>query len=674
MTRPPNPGRLLAVALWWLGVVLCPIEALGKGAVAARPAAGPIPPEAAATEQIQPSADLEAYVDGIVRDSLVQDHIVGATVAIVLDGRVVLKKGYGAASLTPRRPVDPDRTLFRLGSVSKTFTWLTVLKEAEAGRLRLDAPINLFLPEAVQVRDQGYSRPVTLRSLMSHSGGFEDRALGHLFERDPVRIRTLTTYLQQERPRRVRPVGAISSYSNYGVALAGEAAAWTSGVTFERLAETSVFEPMGMSRTTFRESRSGLSGLPGPMPTALAADLSDGFIWTGDGYRRASPEYIGQVAPAGSASSTADDMARYMITLLNGGFSGERRVYGDLTARSLQSPLRRTPTGVNGWRHGFIAYTLPGDISGFGHDGATLSFMTNMTLVPALRLGVFVSTNTNTGRALTRRLADRVVEKLAAVPATWPRPASPDLYPLRRLYEGRYLGTRRAYGGLEGMLGRASGQLEVSVTREGRLITRKGELVQTWVPEGPANRGVFISDTGWGRLVFQREGREFRSLVTSDNVQTFERVPFWSRPEMLVLTGGATGLAALASLWAALFRNRREFRQTPIQARAGVLLALQSALWLMAIGLALFWSVASDPGDLIWNWPGLIPLAASACALVAATLSGVSLILLPLVLRSGRRLDSWTPRRRAGFALTAVISITFSVLLAMWGGLSPWAG
>ena len=61
-----------------------------------------------------PTAELEAYVDGIVRDSLIQDHIVGATVAIVQDGRVLLKKGYGAASLSPWRPVDPDRTLFRL--------------------------------------------------------------------------------------------------------------------------------------------------------------------------------------------------------------------------------------------------------------------------------------------------------------------------------------------------------------------------------------------------------------------------------------------------------------------------------------------------------------------------------------------------------------------------------
>ena len=142
--------------------------------LAAGPSAAQAPSAATSPSPVRstpPQAELEAFVDSLVRDSLVQDHIVGATVAIVQDGEVLLKKGYGAADLSPRRPVDPDRTLFRLGSVSKTFTWLTVLKEVEAGRLRLDAPVNLFLPEAVQVRDQGFARPVTLRSLMSHSGG-----------------------------------------------------------------------------------------------------------------------------------------------------------------------------------------------------------------------------------------------------------------------------------------------------------------------------------------------------------------------------------------------------------------------------------------------------------------------------------------------------------------------
>ena len=617
---------------------------------------------------------LEAFVDGLVRDSLVQDHIAGATVAIVQDGRVVLKKGYGAASLDPWRPVDPDRTLFRLGSVSKTFTWLTVLKEAEAGRLRLQAPVNLFLPEAIQVRDQGYPAPVTLESLMSHSAGFEDRALGHLFERDPTRIRPLAVYLRQERPRRVRPVGVLSSYSNYGTALAGKAAAWTSGKTFERLAEESLFEPMGMERTSFREPRPARQDLPAPMAPALAADLSRGFSWTGVGLRAEPFEYIGQVAPAGSASSTADDMARYMLTLLGGGLSGETRVWGEATNQALAQPLRRTPPGINGWRRGFITYALPGGLSGYGHDGATQTFMTNMTIVPDLRLGIFISTNTSTGRVLTQRFAARVVEQVGQNSTAWPRPAAPGLYADRALYEGRYLGTRRAYSGLEGMLARLNGGLTVQVTPEGRLVTREGGRSQTWVPEGSPKSGLFISDTGYERRVFKIEGDRAARMLTALNTQVYERAPWWSRISLLGVGAAATALASAATLWGALFRNRRDFRQTPIQARAGVLLALQSALWLVALGLSGLWMVTTPSDQLLYEWPGLNLLVASATALVATFMTLVCAGLAPLVIRSGRRLDSWSPGRRIGYIATVGLSLLFGLLLVLWGGLSPWAG
>ena len=121
---------MLALATPWRAPAAEGPAARAGLAAAAKPASTRTPEGASKAPEPTPAdtaqdAALEAFVDGLVRDSLVQDHIAGATVAIVQDGRVVLKKGYGAASLDPWRPVDPDRTLFRLGSVSKTFTWLT---------------------------------------------------------------------------------------------------------------------------------------------------------------------------------------------------------------------------------------------------------------------------------------------------------------------------------------------------------------------------------------------------------------------------------------------------------------------------------------------------------------------------------------------------------------------
>src|SRR5206468_1934619 len=229
-----------------------------------------------------------------------RNHIAGVTVSVVQNGQVVLKKGYGFAGLNPQRAVDPDRTLFRVGSISKTFTWIALMKEVEAGRIRLNQPVNLYLPEKVQVRDQGFDQPVRVANLMDHSAGFEDRALGQLFERNFDRVRPLDLYLRQERPKRVHAPGAVSSYSNYGAALAGEAAAYAAGWPFERLVEDEIINPLGMGHTTFREPHPAKAGLPGPMPAALAADVSDGYRWTPTGFERRDYEFIGHAAPAGA--------------------------------------------------------------------------------------------------------------------------------------------------------------------------------------------------------------------------------------------------------------------------------------------------------------------------------------------------------------------------------------
>jgi CubicO group peptidase (beta-lactamase class C family) len=137
--------------------------------------------------------ELEAFVDGVVRRAMTRDHIAGVTISVVQDGQVVLKKGYGFANLGQRKAVDPDKTLFRVASISKTFTWIALMNEIESGHMRLDGPVNLYLPEPLQLKDQGKKTQVRLRDLMTHTGGFEDRALGQLFERDPNRVRPWPT-------------------------------------------------------------------------------------------------------------------------------------------------------------------------------------------------------------------------------------------------------------------------------------------------------------------------------------------------------------------------------------------------------------------------------------------------------------------------------------------------
>lgn len=646
----------------------------------AQAAAAPTPAQPGArlaADQPIPPGELEAFVDGYVKAAMARDHIAGVTVSVVQNGQVVLKKGYGFASLSPARRVDPDRTLFRIGSISKTFTWIALMKEVEARRIRLDQPVNAYLPAALQLKDQGFDQPVRVINLMDHSPGFEDRSLGHLFEDRFDRVRPMEVYLRQERPKRVRPPGAVSSYSNYGAALAGEAVAFVARTPFEDVVEQEILRPAGMGHTTFREPHPAKEGLPAPMPPSLVADISQGYRWAAGGWRARPYEFIEQVAPAGAASSTAGDMARYMLLLLGDGSLDGATVFGPQTARAFRTPIQQTAPGVNGWAHGFLIDSLPGSLTGYGHDGGTLSFFSNMTLVPARNLGIFISTNTEGGAQLSGRLAPALIRQFYAPPPAAPRAASTELTARAAAFAGHYVSTRRPYSGLEGLVMRLGpGGVDVAITPDGRLLIRGFGAVSAWAPDGSPDAGRFVSQQEDRRLDFiMRDGRAV-AFTPSQNAARFERVSRWRSPSTLKLFSALTALAALATLVGLLFRNRRDLRENATQSRASIVQNIQAGLWLVSFALfgAFFAHAAGDLAWVMYGWPNPSLILASACALVAAVLTLVTIAALPAVWSGGRRVDSWNYGRKAAFTYTVVVYSLFSILLAAWGALSPWSG
>ena len=645
-------------------------------AKAEAPAPAPRPQGRLAAGQPMPPGELEAFVDGVVSDAMRRDHIGGLAVAVVQNGQVVFKKGYGFARLAPQQPVDPDRTLFRIGSISKTFTWIAVMKAVEAGRMRLEAPVNLYLPPEDQVPADGFDQPVRVQDLMDHTPGFEDRVLGQLFEKDYSGVRPLQSYLHDARPRRVRPPGQVSSYSNYGAGLAGEAAAFVAHKPYERLIEDSILFPARLTHTTFREPHPVKPGLPTPMAPALAADVSDGFHWSAAGFAARPYEYIEQIAPAGAGSSTAGDMARYMLLQLNGGTLDGATIYGPETARAFRTPLLSTPPGINGWAHGLNVSALPGGFTGYGHDGATLSFFSNMTVVPQLGLGVFVTANTDTSAPFVGGLAASLVQRFYAPAQVYPRPGDPNLVQDARTYAGGYLGTRRSYHGLEGFVMRLLSGAKVSVTPQGKLLVVQSGGAGLFVPDGSGEAGRFVASQGEGHLVFFMEDGRARAFEGASGSQRFERAPFWKKPGTLILLSALAAAAALFTLGGTVVRLTRERRESAIQSRAATIQNIQAGLWLTAMILFGLWGAkaVSDQAWVVFSWPGPLVILASACALVASALTVTTVVALPAIWSGGRRVESWTDLRKAAFTVTVLIYTAFAVLLGGLGALVPWSG
>jgi hypothetical protein len=227
---------------------------------------------------------------------------------------------------------------------------------------------------------------------------------------------------------------------------------------------------------------------------------------------------------------------------------------------------------------------------------------------------------------------------------------------------------------MEGFVDLLAGFTEVGVTPSGYLRTTDAlDGDRLWAATDKP--GVFRSFDGAQTLVFDiRDGRAVR-FFSPDGASTLERRGSLAGPRLLAILAGLTILAALATLIGTAFRNRRDFRQTTVQARASLMQNTQAVLWLAALGAFAVWnSGAGNSASLVYDWPGPWIVLASACALVAAVLTIMTLIMLPVIWRGGRRVDSWTGGRKIRFSLTVLIFTAFALDLAYWGALTPWSG
>lgn len=631
--------------------------------------AGPLPREAA----VPPQA-METFIDGVVRQGMRAHKVAGVTVSVVQDGQIVMAKGYGAADLDPARPVQADRTLFRIASISKTFTFLLLAQELERGRLKLDTPVNDVLPPELRIPDQGFAEPIRIRHLMTHTAGFEDKALGHLFEADGDDVRPLSEYLQRERPSRVRPVGRKAVYSNYGVALAGAVLVHLNRTPFETLLEQRLLRPLRMDRTTLREPYPTREGLPAPMAPSLAADVSDAFTPGAGLFKAHLFEHVSQVGPAGGMSTTASDMARYMIAILNGGVLEGATVFGPATAQGLRTPLLKTAPGVNGWPYGFIEEQLAGGWRAIGHDGATAYFHSDMTLVPDLRLGVFVSTNTSTGFPLANALGAMVVERFYAAPRDLPRPGDPRLKDEAEIYAGAYSNNRRAYAGLEKFVFTMTGGVDVSVSDEGRLIVNNSGSTSAWVPTGEPGR--FLRADGDQALAFDvREGQAV-SFTNAGGATVFERSPPHRTAIGLSAALALGAVTALLAIGGAFTRFGRDVRPTPSQRLSNGLMLAASAALLAGCAALGVWAQAAlqDQNNALQDWPGGVATASWLWLLAAVLTLALLFLLIPSWRGGDRRAQGWSVFRKLRHTLGVLALAVFAVIVALNGGLEPWSG
>jgi CubicO group peptidase (beta-lactamase class C family) len=576
-------------------------------APAARPAAPPVTaPPTAAPVPAQPvtlpatpatpanptgphpltTPDLEAFFDGILPLQLERSDVAGASVLVMKDGNVLLEKGYGYADMKSKKPVDPAATIFRLASISKLFTWISVMQLEEQGKLDLDTDVNRYLD--FQIRP-AFGRPVTLRNLMTHTGGFEE-VLDDIILTDPKKSVSLRDDLMHNQPMRLFPPGEIPAYSNYGVGVASYIVQRVSGESFEQYVQQHIFVPLGMTHSSFYQ------------PLEKRLEYSDSLGYRGDTTKPPVGFEIFNPVGAGGVSSSAGDMGRFGQALLNGGELDGQRILKAETLAQMWTPQFRASDQLPPICMGFYQ-NWRNDLRWIGHEGDLVAFHSLFFVEPQQKLVLFASYNSSGGGGEPRPeminyFSDRY----------FPAAAKPNFLkiPANELkdIEGQYLSTRRA-DSTKLRLFNVFNQHKVRVDKDGVLTIGglkdlRGHAIK-WKPIG---KDLWQAEEDQNRIFAIRDGKNRIVRIAFDFPGAqWERMPWYEnaifvRPAMYASLGicALVLLATLVRLGRRIFLRRRP-KLVPQQGTIWLTFFPRSAaiLWTLFGGsLAVFFMVSGD--------------------------------------------------------------------------------
>lgn len=596
--------------------------------------------------------ELEAFIDEQVADLSIAHHVMGTAVSVVQDGRTIFSKGYGHTDPAQEQKVSAADTLFRIGSISKTFTWTAVMQLVEQGRIDLDADVNNYL-ENFHLAD-AYGQPVTMRHLMTHTAGFEETNKGIVS--DAAVDGTIEDYLWATMPDRVRAPGQWVSYSNHGTTLAALIIQDVSGMRYQDYIIENIFRPLGMANTSIHQPPAGV----------LADRVSGGFVYTEDGFVEEAFERLATVG-AGEISTTAEDMTRFMLMHLQNGTYNGVRILDESTARYMHSAQFRVDPQASAFCLGFYQMNWRENLTIYGHGGDTQLFHSTMALFPEQGIGLFISTNTASGSNLAGTIPVLFVDHYFPAGERDLTPG-PDALEHAKKVEGIYKDMRGGYTTLEKYL-TVPVEWRMEATADGHLlIHRDGHTIEA-VEVAPYRYALLnLPSTQMGDLLFILDGNGVPSHFVFTGIPvggTYERLSVFQQQGTAgaaLLIAEVLMLSSVAWIGAGLYRWRKGLRAI-VPAQAALLAA-------SAAGLAFVYLEGSmDMEALQYAWcyslGALEPLSTYALLPVAVVLLLFAGMVLYLVATWQKR-SAWSRWERAHAVLVMAGLVAFLWWAAFW--------
>jgi CubicO group peptidase (beta-lactamase class C family) len=339
-------------------------------------AQAPTPPQPVVAKPAPPvlnAKEVEAFVDSQVIPAMKRSGIPGAIVTVVRRNEVLMAKGYGVADIDTRRPVT-SQTLFETASLGKSMTAVVTEQLLEEGKLDLDTDVNTYLKTGKVTGPK-----VTLRMLLGHRGGFDDNITGSFTTFDGDQ-----TVTAAEMTRRLHPLvtpGVVSSYDNQGYGVIGLILRDVTGKSVPDLYQERLFGPLGMTGTVQGRPNDGYARLARCYTVQSPTAIQGCPYWI----------YRDGMKGAGGVATSADDLARYMRMLLNGGALDGKQIlspaaYADLT----NFDHYRFHPGMPGLGRAFSQFEEFRGLE-YAHSGHMPGFSTMMVIYPDADVAIFTS-------------------------------------------------------------------------------------------------------------------------------------------------------------------------------------------------------------------------------------------------------------------------------------------
>ncbi len=466
----------------------------------------------------QSLSDIPVFCDSLFQIGLNAKQLPGGAVTIVENDRVLFTKAYGLADLEKQSAPHIATTLFQIGSVGKLLTAIAVLQQVEQGRLHLDNEVRDYLGDFPL--DNSFKSKITLRHLLTHAAGFEDRVIGYAAA-TKAEQQTLEAHLRARMPRRFQDSGISINYSNYSYGLAGLIVEKVSGQPFIEYVRQHILTPLEMHASTY--------DLP------ASAEENPAYA---KGYRKSGEHFIAQpmfythVKPAGGLAASVAEISHLVLLLLHSGLYDGRQILQRESVELLLARQFSDHPQLRGYTLGFEEQNFGGALA-VSKGGQTLGFVSVLLLFPQQRLGLFVTSNTSSDdfvesfvQAFVRTFAAPVAAKHEEVVAT----------NLAR-FTGVYRNSRYNHHTVEDLIALFRDHARVWSVAEDTLAVFANGVTRHYLPFAPTrfksvddpSNEVMFKENGGGEITGLYRSAYFAGISVPT---TYEKVAWHSTPEL----------------------------------------------------------------------------------------------------------------------------------------------